>query len=136
MSDNSAPEGFTLEEDNGFNSFVGPLFHKQIDDETFDFRFKPEQRHLNGGGVVHGGMLMSFADHVLGRTVWEATGQKPSTTMSLNCDFVSPGRLDEWIGGTAQITRKTRSIIFVQGLLQQNDKTLMTATGIWKILGA
>src|SRR3712207_8296997 len=48
------------------------------------YGFVAEARHINLGGVVHGGMLMSFADDVLGMTVWEAAGRKPCTTVQLN----------------------------------------------------
>jgi len=128
-------EGYTRTLDGGFNEFVAEMYSKPLGDGRFHCKFKPEPRHLNGGGVVHGGMLMSFADHVLGQTVWFAIGEKPCTTMSLNCDFVSAGKLDEWIEGTAQITRKTRSIVFVQGELTSGGKTVLAATGLWKIIG-
>lgn len=124
-----------IEKDDGFNDFVGPLYQQKVTDDEWNFWFTPEQRHLNGGGAVHGGMLMSFADHVLGSVVWEAIGQEPCVTMSLNCDFVAGGKLGEKIEGRAIITRKTRSVVFVKGELKQDGKTVMTASGIWKIIG-
>lgn len=128
-------EGYERVEDDAFNSFVADMYAKKRDDGTLHFKFKPEKRHLNGGGVVHGGMLMTFADLVLGHAVWAATDEVPCTTMSLNCDFVGPGKLDEWIEGTATITRKTRSIVFVQGELTSGGRTVLSVTGIWKIIG-
>lgn len=134
MSDQISTEAH-VETDDGFNDFVGPLYQQQVSDTDWTFWFTPEQRHLNGGGAVHGGMLMSFADHVLGKIVWEAVDQQPCVTMSLNCDFVAGGKLGEKIEGSAQITRKTRSVIFVKGELTQGGRTVMTASGIWKLIG-
>lgn len=128
-------EGYERVEDEAFNSFVADMYAKKGDDGGLLFKFKPEQRHLNGGGVVHGGMLMTFADLVLGHAVWDATDMAPCTTMSMNCDFVAAGKLGEWIEGSAKITRKTRSVVFVQGELTSGGKTVLAATGIWKILG-
>ena len=55
---------------------IGPFLARRAG-EGWEYGFLPEQRHLNIGGVVHGGMLMSFVDDVLGMTVWEAAGRKP-----------------------------------------------------------
>lgn len=126
---------YETDDDGRYQSMIGPMQSRELEPGVWHFRFQVEERHLNGGDVVHGGMMMSFADHVLGKTVWEATGQTPCTTMSMNCDFVAAGKLGDWVEGTAEITRKTRSIIFVQGELTANGKTLMTASGLWKILG-
>lgn len=133
MSD--VPAGYEADDDGRYQSMIGPMYSRQLDDESWHFRFTVEERHLNGGDVVHGGMLMSFADHILGKTVWKGTGETPCTTMSMNCDFVAAGKLGAVLEGTARITRKTRSIIFVQGEITSEGKTLMTATGLWKILG-
>ncbi len=134
MTEQSSSE-VEVEHDDGFNDFIGPLYQTQVSDTEWDFWFTPEQRHLNGGGAVHGGMLMSFADHVLGKIVWEAVDQQPCVTMSLNCDFVAGGKVGEKIAGKAEITRKTRSVIFVKGELTQGGRTVMTASGIWKLVG-
>ena len=45
-------------------------------------------------------------------------------------------KLGDRIRGTAKITRKTRSIVFISGELAVEGKTIMTATGLWKILGS
>ena len=74
------------------------------------YGFLAEQRHLNIGGVVHGGMLMSFADDVLGMTVWEAAGRKPCTTVQLNTQFIAPvqaGRAGR--SAAAEVLRATRT---------------------------
>ncbi|MFC7539986.1 hypothetical protein ACFQU2_11710 [Siccirubricoccus deserti] len=54
-----------------YPAMVGPFLARRAGD-AWEYAFLPEQRHLNIGGVVHGGMLMSFMDDVLGMTVWKA----------------------------------------------------------------
>lgn len=120
----------------GFNAYIGEMFvdpAKAIGDPK-RFGFLPEGKHLNGGGALHGGLLMTLADNVLGFTANEVGNA--SATVTLNTDFLAAGEAGAIVWGSATVTRRTRSLIFVSGDLMQNDRLLMTATGIWKVLGA
>jgi acyl-coenzyme A thioesterase PaaI-like protein len=138
MTLHPAFQGFQPIPMGGFNAYLGALLRDpaKAAGEERRFGFLPEARHLNGGGALHGGFLMSIADNVLGFTVHEATEGRIASTVTLNTDFLSGGVAGEPLWGRATITRKTRSLIFVSGDLSQGDKLLMTATGIWKIIGA
>jgi acyl-coenzyme A thioesterase PaaI-like protein len=78
---------------------------------------------------------MALADIAMGRTVRDALGDARELTISLNCDFVGPAKLGDRIRATANITRKTRSIVFISGELTVEGRPILTATGLWKILG-
>ncbi len=119
----------------GYPALIGPFWYRR-EEGGFRYGFPAEARHLNLGGVVHGGMLMSFADDVLGMTVWEAAGRKPCTTVQLSTQFISPARAGEFVEGRAEVLRSTRSVVFVRGLVTVGDRTVIHADGIWKILGA
>lgn len=122
----------------GFNAYVGPIHidpAKAAGDDR-RFAFVPEAKHLNGGGALHGGFLMTIADNVLGFTAHEQTEGKIASTVTLNADFLAAGVSDAVLWGRAAVTRRTRSLIFVAGDLSQDGRLVMTATGIWKIIGA
>ncbi len=131
----AAPAGYSpVFAEAGFNRYVGPVFRA---DDGRDFRFTVREVHLNGGGAIHGGMLMALADIAMGKTVQlllAADGQR-AMTVSLNCDFVGPVKLSETIVTKVEITRRTRSIVFVSATLRVEERTVLTATGLWKILG-
>jgi uncharacterized protein (TIGR00369 family) len=118
-----------------YPAMIGPFLARRAG-EGWEYAFLPEQRHLNIGGVVHGGMLMSFMDDVLGMTVWEAAGRRPCTTVQLNTQFLAPARIGEFVEGRAEVLRTTRTLVFVRGTLSVGDRTLVAADGVWKILGA
>lgn len=122
----------------GFNAYLGHLLRDpaKAAGEAQRFGFLPEPKHLNGSGNLHGGFLMSIADNVLGFTVHEQTDGRVASTVTLNTDFLSGGVAGEPLWGRAAITRRTRSLIFVAGDLSQRGKLVLTATGIWKIIGA
>jgi len=117
-----------------YPAMIGPFMARRAG-EGWEYGFRVEQRHLNIGGVAHGGMLMSFMDDVLGMTVWEAAGRKPVTTVQLNHHFIAPGKLGELLVGRGEVLRATRTVVFIRGLLTAGDRTLVHADGVWKILG-
>ncbi|MBX9701869.1 MAG: PaaI family thioesterase [Acetobacteraceae bacterium] len=121
-----------------YPALIGPFWAKRESPEARIWRygFLAEKRHANLGGVVHGGMLMSFADDVLGMAVFEAAGRKFCTTVQLNTQFIAPARIGDFVEGRAEVLRATRSVVFVRGLLTAGDRTLVSAEGVWKILGA
>jgi uncharacterized protein (TIGR00369 family) len=117
----------------GFSALVGP-FWTRVQDGTRRYAFVVEERHLNGNGVVHGGMLMTFMDQSIGMTVWEAIGRKPCATIQLNVQFVSGAQLGDVIEADSSIVRETRSLIFTRGVLRRGDDVVLAADGIWKVL--
>lgn len=134
MTTTPVPAGYTaVFGDAGFNKYVGPVWQAP---DGADFLFDIRADHLNGGGALHGGMMMALADIVMGRTVRDALEDQKALTISLNCDFIGPSKLGERVRGTAAITRKTRSIVFIGCELAVGERTIMTATGLWKILGS
>jgi uncharacterized protein (TIGR00369 family) len=98
------------------------------------FAFRVSERHRNANGGIHGGMLMTLADQVLGITVVRAIGNRPAATVSLNCDLVAGAMPGDLVEGTAEVTRITRSIVFVQGTLFRGQQRLLSAAGSWKPL--
>ena len=118
-----------------YPALIGPFLARRAGD-GWRYGFVAEQRHLNKGGVVHGGMLVSFADDALGATVWEAVGRQPVTTVQLNTQFIAPVRLGELVEMRAEVLRRTRTVVFVRGVLEAGGRTAVHADGVWKILGA
>lgn len=126
------PPGYRLSQfpDGKFSEMVGPLFVRETE-AGLRFAFRAAPKHTNIRDVLHGGMLMTFADQVLGLTVQHAIGWAAVATVSLNCDFVAAVRPGELIEGEASITRKTRSLIFVKGTLYRGDAVVMNVSGLW-----
>ncbi|MBK5910768.1 hypothetical protein CCR85_04580 [Rhodothalassium salexigens] len=132
----AAEHGFEPVADAGpFTDMIGPMFHKTLDDGSRQLALYAERRHLNSGGIVHGGLLMTLIDNTLGRHVYyQLPAGSALVTLSLNTDFVAAGREGDFIVGRARIVRMTRSVVFVEGTLSRDDTVLLNAQGIWKIL--
>jgi len=95
--------------------------------------------HANVTGSVHGGVLMTFADHGLSFLAWEAAERAPCTTIQLNTHFLDAIKPGEFIEMQGQVVRRTRGLVFLRGLVGacQADGTVRdvgAADGIWRVL--
>ena len=116
----------------GFEQFVGPIEFVQAEDET-KLSFTISNQHLNGDGFLHGGMMMTLASAVLGQLARHSADGAVTSALSINCDFVGPGKPGAKVSGTAEITRRTRSVLFAAAELYAGDQLMMTATGVYRI---
>lgn len=139
MSDRQAPdvpEGWKpVRMHPGFFMRTGAYHYRHRGPGVTHWAFRADDGHLNANGTVHGGMLMTFADHVAGAAVFRAVEKRPCATVSLNSDFLSAAKAGDWIEGVAEVTRTTRTLVFVRARIWTEDRTILTATGIWKIFG-
>jgi len=133
------PPGFTVSSifDGKFADRVGPLYEKRLPDGRWIYGVRVRPDHCNARETMHGGMMMTLADQVLGLTVDRALENDGLTaTVSLNCDLIAAALPGDWVEGEAQVVRKTRSIVFVRGTLTRADsgEVLLSASGLWKRL--
>jgi uncharacterized protein (TIGR00369 family) len=128
---------YGLEKGDPFETHVGPLCYKVGSDGRVRCAFEPKREHLNGGGAVHGGALMSFADFSLFCIAHAAlSGGVNSVTLTMNSEFIAAGRLGSWIEAEGEVLKQTRSLIFIRGLVTQNQAPVLAFSGTLKKLGA
>jgi len=114
-----------------FETAIGPFcFRGQGRDLTS--AFEPKRTHLNGGGTIHGGALMSFADFSLFAIAHEALAGAKAVTVAFHCEFLAPGGLDETVEARGEVLRATRSLVFVRGLITQGPRSLLAFSGTLK----
>lgn len=129
----TVPPGFVLmPQRSGFSRAMGPWYEKREGERT-TLGFRVGEQHINRLGIVHGGMMMAFADVVLGEAARRVTGRL-SVTMRMAVDFIGPGRLGEWIEGAGEVVRSTRNLVFVNARLWRGRHTLMTASGVFNFI--
>lgn len=130
---NAAPDWERFD-DEGFIDLVGPLFSRREASGLRAFALTAEQKHANLIGLVHGGMLMTLADRALGVAAWDAAGGLPCVTVQFDMQFLSSVKLGEFVTLSPVLVRKTRSLVFLRGVLEVGGREVAAATGIWKIL--
>src|SRR5208282_3676369 len=122
----------------GFNVYVGPLYRlpDAQDGKVKRFAFVVAEKHMNAAGSLHGGMLMTFADMAMSQTSRLETGATGGSTVSLNCDFVGPGRLHDVVEARVHVSRRARTMVFLSAEFFAGDRLLLVATGLWKVIAA
>ena len=117
----------------GFGRQIGPLYERIGDDGTYARAFLVQEHHTNGMGNCHGGMLMAFADGLLGTAVFRET-KTVALTIRMNSDFLSSARPGDWLEGTARVTKATRSVVFCEAELFVGQRPILKATGVFKLM--
>lgn len=112
----------------------GPFCFK-VENGVARSAFQPRREHLNGGGNIHGGALMSFADFALFSIAHSTLKDVRAVTLTFSSEFLSAGRLEGWVEARGEVLRETRSIIFVRGLVTQVSRPLLSFSGTLKKLG-
>ncbi len=117
----------------GFIGQAGPLWTRR-EGESWAYGLLAEDRHLNPAGVVHGGALTTLIDHVLSTVAWEACERTPCVTVQLDTHFLSAVRSGEFVQARGTITARTGGMVFMDGLMQVDNRSVLAARAILKVL--
>ena len=115
-----------------FEHQSGPFFFREEADGTVRCAFRAEKKHMNGGGFMHGGCMMTFADYALFAIAWQELKETYAVTVSFNSEFVSAGKVGDLIEATGEVVRAGGSLIFVRGELTTEGRVLMPFSGVIK----
>ena len=126
--------GWSMWQSDAFEQRAGPFYERFEEGEGVTaFRAGPE--HMNGGGFMHGGCLMTFADSALFTIARPAMAGSFGVTVNLSGDFLDAARVGEFVEARGQITRGGRSLVFVRGLVTADARPVLSFTGIIKKVG-
>ncbi|MEZ6022283.1 MAG: PaaI family thioesterase [Hyphomonadaceae bacterium] len=114
-----------------YETVIGP-FCFRVEDGRARCAFQPRHDHLNGGGTIHGGLLMSFADFSLFAIAHNALHNTKAVTLTCNSEFIGAGGLDGVVEAEGEVLRETRSLVFVRGLVTQVSRPLLAFSGTLK----
>ena len=113
-----------------FNGLIGAYYYDTSDTANVKVAFRAEKRHMNGGGSVHGGCLLTLADTSLFIFAIPHLGDGGAVTLQLDSQFQAPGREGDIIIATGEITRAGKTTIFGRGQLKCGDRIIMSYSGI------
>lgn len=130
------PEGFKPRRfGDGFIAVNGPLYVKKLE-QGIALGFRVEPRHCNPMGICHGGMIATFCDMLLPISAHHLSAdvaRRFLPTISLQVDYLAASKLGAWVQGEAQLLRATRSMVFMQGVVQADGESVARVSGIFKI---
>lgn len=93
-----------------------------------------EAKHLNPAGIVHGGVLLTLADHAMSSVAWLHKQRQPCVTLQLDSQFIAPAKAGDLVVCDARISHSTRSMVFMRVELSVQQQLVLTGQGIMKLL--
>ena len=120
-----------------FEDHVGPFYYRISGDtalaDSVHCVLPTAGKMTNAGGVLHGGVLLTFADYALclvaGRAADKGTNTSFALTVSLTAEFLAAGEIGPPVEARGQPLRVTGSLAFARGVVTQGGRTLMTWSG-------
>ena len=124
--------GWSLWSRDPFELHAGPFYTRREAGRPTICAFRAEAKHMNGGGFMHGGCLMTFADYALFALAGDVLEGRNCVTASLNGEFLDSALLGEMIEARGEVTKAGRSLVFIRGLISTSQRPLLTFSGIVK----
>jgi uncharacterized protein (TIGR00369 family) len=145
MEDVGVPRGATLDPDHegwyswgefprgSFAGATGRLLFKPDGPGRGLCRMFPTEAHMNMGGSIHGGAVMSFIDMAMfagGHCAGMARGHY--VTLDLTTHFLARGKAGMPLDAHVELVRQTAGHAFLQGVVRQDGEPCYSFTGTLK----
>lgn len=128
------PDGFGPTNSRGaFTLHNGPTYRALAED---DFRsgFYVLDRHCNGMGFLHGGMMSAFADSSLAWAVWSQT-RRFSVTLKLTLEYLDVVRTGAWVEAMPGKAHENDGIVHISTpLMTASGRRVAQADGIFRLM--
>jgi acyl-coenzyme A thioesterase 13 len=91
---------------------------------------KLEDRHMNPGGVVHGGVLTTLMDEATAHTIATVRGlEAPLATVDMNVSFLSSARPGDELQCEARALRVGSAVAFAEAEVRRRGRDDVVAKG-------
>lgn len=131
------PEGFQklkmLSEDS-FIGWNGPLYSRRDAGGRLRLAARVETRHCNPMQICHGGWLATLMDMTLPLSARAAENiDHFLLTISMSLDYLAAVPLGAWVEGEARVLKRTKRMVFVEGLLSIAGEAVVRGSGVFRI---
>lgn len=115
-----------------FEVLAGPFYWRRDEDGRPVCAFRTEPKHMNGGGFLHGGCMMTFADYCLFIIAKDALADSHSVTATFNSELVGSVYEGALVECTGEVVKNARSMVFVRGLMTSGGEPVMSFSAVLK----
>ena len=110
---------------------AGPMYFRK-DENGPVAALRVARKHMNSGGMVHGGCLMTFADFALFVIAKEAMDNAYGVTIAFTSEFLSSASEGDLLEARGEVLKTGRSLLFVRGLITANGEPCLNFSGTIK----
>ncbi|MBA3669118.1 MAG: PaaI family thioesterase [Sphingomonas sp.] len=116
-----------------FAAATGKLLFKPDGSGRAIVRMFPNESHMNMGGSLHGGAVMSFIDmSIFAGGLCAGMERAHYVTLDLTTHFIARGQPGEPLDSHVELIKQTRGHAFLQGVVKQGGLPFYSFTGTLK----
>lgn len=116
-----------------FAAATGRLLFKPDGPGRATVRMFPDDSHMNMGGSIHGGAVMSFIDMAMfAGGLCAGMDRAHYVTLDLTTHFLARGQPGQPLDAEVELVRQTRGHAFLQGVVRQGGEPCYSFTGTLK----
>lgn len=101
----------------------------EVNEGHLVYEFKVTENLLNVNGILHGGMMATMMDELMGAATWTMNRANAYATINLNVDFITAVRADEIIRGEGNVIKAGNTVMHTDAkLFNASGKLVAKAT--------
>jgi uncharacterized protein (TIGR00369 family) len=110
---------------------LGPALVRREGERSARVRIVPQQHHTNLSDNIHGGVILGLVDIAMSAGWYQVkNGDTTATvTLAVETQFVGAGDRSRPLDAIVEVLRETRRLVFVRGLLVQDDDPVASFSG-------
>ena len=112
---------------------IGLKLEFAIVEDVYTAYFTPDANHQSYDGIVHGGIISTLLDEIMGKYVWVLT-ERPSFTARLEVRYRHHGEIGKQLRLESRIIKSKGKLYEVEGKLWQVEGELLIADGTAKVM--
>ncbi|HEC56142.1 MAG TPA: PaaI family thioesterase [Gammaproteobacteria bacterium] len=134
MITHAVPEGFvSLPRSSPLLDLLGPAYCRG-EGLRLEIGLRADNRHANGRGTVHGGVLATLADIGMGYAMaFSSEPPLPLITASMTLDYLGAVQVGEWIVVRLEHHKRGRQMAFATVSLQVGEKVVARANAVFAV---
>lgn len=116
-----------------------PLFSRRADG-VVRMGFRLAEKHCNGRGLLHGGVIAALADNAMGLSLGEAIrasgGETPNglVTTSLSVDYLGVAEIGQWIEVAPRVVKAGGSSGVADALVTADGEVVARANAAFRVM--
>lgn len=111
-----------------------PLYSRTTDNAVI-LGLRADRPHLNGRGMVHGGLISALADNAMGLSCGRFLDEGSSVvTVNLTLDFVGSARAGQWLEFDTNFVRAGSTLCFAQALVTADGEPCARANAVFRVV--
>lgn len=110
-----------------------PLFVRR-DGAALSLGLSIAPTHCNARGLLHGGVISALADNAMGLACVMQMERCSALTVGLSVDFLSVGRIGQWLEVRAVPAKLGRTLAFADARIEADGEMIAKAAATFRIV--